>query len=312
MAKQPLLATDEELDEIILGPESLVNRLFDDPRLFAASGYALLLQVAHPTVGAGVRDHSTFEKDPWGRLLRTVDYLYLLTYAGREAAAVGRRLREVHKPIKGTNPDGGKYHALEPEAYLWVHATLLEGAVRAYLRFVGPLSQDEIEQIYAEYMPLGRLLGIRSSEMPPTWGDFLDYFDDVVENTLVHHETVDRVMRSFEEPGRPPQLPPATDRLWKLMRMAPARGLRVMSTGLLPPVLRERFGLQWTSVNEIEFRAVAAASRAAGPLLPARLQHIGPEYLRWRAKEIARGPLGAAADGGHAANGASAEVANAA
>src|SRR5687767_4469128 len=103
MGRQPLLATEEELDEIILGPDSLVCRLFDDPRLFAASGYALLLQVAHPTVGAGVRDHSTFEQDPWGRLLRTVDYLYLLTYAGREAAAVGRRLREVHKQIKGEN-----------------------------------------------------------------------------------------------------------------------------------------------------------------------------------------------------------------
>ncbi len=291
------MATDEELEEIILGPGSLVWRLFDDPRLFAASGYALLLQVSHATVGDGVRDHSTFEQDPWGRLLRTIDYLYLLTYAGREAAAVGRRLREVHKPIKGTNADGSKYHALEPDAYLWVHATLLEGAVRAYLRFVGPLTPDETERIYSEYMPLGRLLGIRIDEMPPTWGDFLDYFDDTVENTLVHHETVDRVMRSFEAPGRPPQLPPSLEGLWKLLRIPPARALRVTTTGMLPPTLRERFGLSWTKVNELEFRGLAAASRAAGPAIPGRLKNIGPEYLRWRAEDIARGPLGAGADG---------------
>ncbi|MGI9021025.1 MAG: oxygenase MpaB family protein [Solirubrobacterales bacterium] len=293
---RPLLATDAELDEIILGPDSLVWQRFDDPRLFAAAGYALLLQVAHPTVGAGVRDHSTFEQDPWGRLLRTVDYLYLLTYAGREAAAVGRRLREAHKTIKGTNPDGTGYHALEPEAYLWVHATLLEGAVRAHLRFVGPLSREEIDRIYREYMPLGRLLGIRADEMPPSWPDFLEYFDDMVANRLVHHETVDRVMRSFEAPGRPPQLPPATERLWKLLRIAPARGLRVMTTGLLPPILRERFGLEWSRLNDLELRAVGAASRAAGPLIPGRLRNVGPEYLRWRAKEIARGPLGPGAD----------------
>jgi uncharacterized protein (DUF2236 family) len=295
---RPLLPADAELDEIILGPDSLVARILDDPRLFAASGYALLLQVAHPTVGAGVRDHSTFEKDPWGRLLRTVDYLYLIVYAGREAAAVGRRLREVHKEIKGTNPDGSRYHALEPEAYLWVHATLLEGAVRSYLRFVGPLSQDEIDQIYSEYMPLGRLLGIRADEMPPTWGDFIDYFDDMVENRLVRHETVDRVLRSFDQPDRPPQLPPSLDGLWKLLRVPPSHGLRLMSTGLLPPVLREHFGMPWTRVNEAEFRGVAAASRAAGPLIPARLKHVGPEYLRWRADEIERGPLGDAADRG--------------
>jgi uncharacterized protein (DUF2236 family) len=298
MGRGPLLATDEEIERVVLAPDSLVCRLFDDPRLFAASGYALLLQVAHPTVGAGVRDHSTFEQDPWGRLLRTVDYLFLMTYGGRESAAVGRRLRDVHKQIKGTNPDGSRYHALEPEAYLWVHATLLEGAVRAHLRFVGPLSAEQIDQIYAEYMPLGRLLGIRADEMPASWWEFLEYFEDMVENRLVRHETVDRVLRSFEEPGRPPQLPPALDGLWKLLRMPPARGLRVMSTGLLPPVLRERFGLSWTTVNRIEFRAAAAASRAAGPLIPDRLRHIGPEYLRWRSGDIARGPLGAAADRG--------------
>lgn len=308
---RPVLPSDEEIDELVLGPGSLVRERFDDPRLFGASGYALLLQVAHPTVGAGVRDHSTFELDPWGRLLRTVDYLYLMTYAGREAAAVGRRLREVHKPIRGANPDGSRYHALEPEAYLWVHATLIEGAIRAHLRFVGPLSTDEIETLYSEYMPLGRLLGIRAEDMPPTWAEFLAYFDDMVENHLVHHETVDRVLRSLREPGRPPQLPAGLERLWRLLRVPPARALRVTTIGLLPGVLRERFGVEWTAMNEVELRAIGAASRAVGPLLPHRVRHIGPDYLRWRADEIARGPLGAAAHrpGGDAASSPVAEVA---
>jgi uncharacterized protein (DUF2236 family) len=294
--RQPILPADDEIDDPILGPDSITAQRFDDVRLFAASGYALLLQVAHPTVGAGVRDHSTFEQDPWGRLLRTIDYLYLITYAGREAAAVGRRLREVHKTIKGTNPDGTRYHALEPEAYAWVHATLLEGAIRAHLRFVGPLSQDEIERMCDEYMRLGRLLGLRSEQLPADWPTFLSYFDDMVENKLVRHETVDRVLGSLTEPGRPPQLPAAAERVWHLLRIPPARALRVTTVGLLPPVLRERFGVSWNGVNEAEFRGLAAASRAVGPALPRRLRHMGPDYLRWRADEIARGPLGPAAD----------------
>jgi uncharacterized protein (DUF2236 family) len=310
--RQSVLPTDEEIDEIILGADSIVARRFDDVRLFAASGYALLLQVAHPTVGAGVRDHSTFEEDPWGRLLRTIDYLYLITYGGREAANVGRRLREVHKRIKGTNPDGTTYHALEPEAYAWVHATLVEGAIRAHLRFVGPLSQDQIERMYAEYVPLGRLLGLRSEQLPPDWPSFLAYFDDMVLNRLVRHETVDRVLRSLMRPGRPPQLPAALEHPWQLLRIPPARALRAATIGLLPPVLRERFEVEWSGVNEAEFRGLAAASRAVGPLLPRRLRHMGPDYLRWRADEIARGPLGPAADRpeGHAA--ARSEVAHAA
>jgi uncharacterized protein (DUF2236 family) len=300
MSTEPLLPTDEEIDEIVLGPDSLVWQRFDDPRLFAASGYALLLQVAHPTVGAGVRDHSTFERDPWGRLLRTTDYLFSMVYAGREAANVGRRLREVHKPIKGTNPDGSRYHALEPEAYAWVHATLVEGAIRAHLRFVGPLSPAETERIYGEYMPLGRLLGVRSDLLPPTWADFHDYFDGVVQNTLVRHDSVDRVLRSLEKPSTPPQLPPSIRRIWPLLRMPPARALRTATIGLLPETLRERFGLEWTRLNELELRTMATASRAIGPLIPRRYRHPGPEYLRWRAGEIARGPLGPAADEGKA------------
>src|SRR4051794_12169381 len=144
MARAPLFPSDEEIDEIILGPESLIWRRFSDVRLFFASGYALLLQVAHPTVGSGVRDHSDFAERPWDRLLRTVDYLNLIVYGGPQAAAVGRRLRNMHKSIRGQNPDGTKYSALEPEAYAWVHATLIDGAVRAHERFVAPLTRQEI------------------------------------------------------------------------------------------------------------------------------------------------------------------------
>ena len=126
--------------ELVLGPDSLSWNVLGDARIYFAAGFALVLQVAHPTVGSGVRDHSTFQQDPWGRLLRTMDYLNLLAYGGSEAVAVGRRLRELHKPIKGINTDGSRYHALEPEAYAWVHATLIEGAIAAHLRFIGPLS----------------------------------------------------------------------------------------------------------------------------------------------------------------------------
>ena len=124
--RTPILPDDDEVEQIVLGPDSLVWQTFGNARLFFGAGYALMLQVAHPTVGSGVRDHSTFEQDPWGRLLRTMDYLYLFVYGGRDAAAMGRRLRHLHKQIKGTNADGSRYHALEPEAYAWVHATLME------------------------------------------------------------------------------------------------------------------------------------------------------------------------------------------
>ena len=54
-------------------------------RLYAVMLYPLLLQVAHPTVAAGVRDYSDFERRPWDRLMRTLDYVSLLVYGGPDA-----------------------------------------------------------------------------------------------------------------------------------------------------------------------------------------------------------------------------------
>ncbi|MGH2953430.1 MAG: oxygenase MpaB family protein [Solirubrobacterales bacterium] len=293
----PVMPSEAEVKEIVLGPNSLVWRRFSDVRLFAGAGYALLLQVAHPTVGSGVRDHSTFEQDPWGRFLRTSDYLNLLVYGGREAAAMGRRLCELHKQIRGTNPDGTSYHALEPEAYAWVHATLLEAALRAHELFVGRLEPHEVDRFYAEYMPLGRLVGVRAGDIPGDWAGFREYFDAMVAERLEHNETVDRVLRSIVEPPAPPPFMARAAPLWRLLRIAPSRALRLATIGMLSPELRERFGVRWTRTNRAELRAVAAASRAAGPLIPRRLQLMGPGYLRWRADEIYKGPLGAGGDG---------------
>jgi uncharacterized protein (DUF2236 family) len=291
MARKPVFPSDEEIDQIILGPDALIWQRFSDIRLFLAAGYALLLQVAHPTVGSGVRDHSDFAEDPWGRLLRTVDYLNLIVYGGPEAAAVGRRLRDMHKAIRGSNPDGSRYSALEPEAYAWVHATLIDGAIRAHRRFIGPLSRAELDRFYAEYLPLGRLLGVREGDLAQTWEGHCEYVDTMIAERLGDNETVQKVIRTMKSPGEPPPGLPIAP-LWPLLRVPPSRVLWISTFGLLQPALRRRFGIRWKRGNQVELRALGAASRASGPLLPATLKNMGPAYLRWRADEIARGPLG--------------------
>src|SRR2546430_3183767 len=115
-----LFPPDTELEGILVGPDSVTWRSTSDARLYAVMLYPLLLQVAHPTVGAGVRDYSDFDRRPWERLLRTIDYVSVLVYGGREAARAGRRLRAIHRRFKGIREDGEPYHALEPKAYAWV------------------------------------------------------------------------------------------------------------------------------------------------------------------------------------------------
>jgi uncharacterized protein (DUF2236 family) len=285
-----LFPTDSEIDEILVGPESITWRATSDARLYAVMLYPLVLQVAHPTVGAGVHDYSDFERRPWDRLLRTIDYVSLLVYGGREAIAAGRRLRALHKGFKGTREDGRPYYALEPEAYAWVHATLIDTYVAGHAHFGRPLSRDETERFYGEYRGLGRLIGVRERDLPRTWSGFRAYFAEMLRDGLERTVSVDRVLGATRHAPPPPL--PIPDLLWRAMRLPASQALWLGGVGLIDPALRRRLGIPWSRGDELQFRALGAVSRGLTPVLPRSLTIMGPAQLRWRRRAITQGPLG--------------------
>ena len=285
-----LFPSEDEIDALIVGPESVTWQFTSDVRLFFAPLYALLLQVAHPTVAAGVRDYSDFEKRPLERLLRTIDYLVLLQYGGREAVGVGRRLREMHGRFTGVGPDGRPYYALERSAYTWVHATLLETYVRAHRYFGRPMTRSQLERFYREYTGLGRLVGVRAEDLPEDWEGFRAYFQRMVDRELGPNETVDRVLEVTRRPAGP-ELPFVAELIWRTLRVPAARLMYLGGVGLLPPALRERLRISWSRREERNFRRLAVSSRALEPILPATMKAFGPTQLRLRRRAIARGPF---------------------
>lgn len=289
----PLFPPDAELDEILVGPDSAAWRCTSDARLYAVMLYPLLLQVAHPTVGAGVSDYSDFEQRPWDRLLRTIDYVSLLVYGGRDAVPAGRRLRDLHKRFQGVREDGERYHALEPDAYAWVHATLIDTYVAGHAHFGRPMRRDEVERFYREYRGLGRLIGVRERDLPESWTEFRAYFERMVSEELVRTLAVERVLKSIRHAPAPPLPMPAL--LWSTLRIPASQLLRLGGIGLMDPELRRRLGAPWSRLDELRFSALGAASRSLTPVMPEGLRVMGPAQLRWRRREIAAGPLGAAA-----------------
>ncbi|HEX3510219.1 MAG TPA: oxygenase MpaB family protein [Solirubrobacteraceae bacterium] len=269
-------------------PASLLWRRGSDARVMLAAGYALLLQVAHPTVGAGVTDHSSFRRDPWGRLLRTLDFTCTMVYGGPGAAReMGRRIRAMHVGIKGRRPDGRSYDALEPDAYAWVHATLAEGIVAAHERFGRPLAPAERQRLWAEWRSLGDLLGVDADELPVDWSRFRDYFDAMTRETLAHTAAVDEVLDALARPV-PPALAALYRPIWPLVRMPAGHLIGLATAGLLPPQLRVRLGVPWGRRRAAELGLASAALRAATPLMPQALRITGPGYLQWRAGGVPR------------------------
>jgi uncharacterized protein (DUF2236 family) len=289
------------LQQELLGPESVSWQYGSDVRLYLVMLYPLLLQVAHPVVSAGVQEFSDFEARPWQRLLGTLDYVTLLIYGGAGAVPAGQRLREMHKRFRGVRPDGRSYYALEPSAYAWVHATLLDSYVTGHAQFGRPMAPAQRDRFVREYRGLGRLIGVRESALPDNWADFRAYFEAMIDQELCATASVASVLRAIEAAKPPPlPIPPV---LWRGMRVPARRALWLGGVGLVPERLRERLEIPWTAADARQFRRLGRLARACTPLLPAGMRTLGPTQLRLRRSAVARGPLGTTPRTGSSATG---------
>jgi uncharacterized protein (DUF2236 family) len=275
-----------------LPADSIVRRRATDVRLYGAAGYALLLQVGHPTIAAGVRDHSNFVTDPWGRFFGTVDFVNLLVYGSPEQVErATENLRVMHRTIRGTDHHGKKYSALEPTAYAWVHGTLAAAVIRGHHVFGRAFTVAEKEQFWQEWLILGRQLGVRDGDLPDSWAGFELYMNEMIETVLEPNDIVDVAQNTAARAvgGSPFGWMPA--RAWGVAGRPLGVYGAFLARGVVGPRLREKFAIEWSARDQKRFARIAAAYRAAGPIVVGPLATAGPLTLKVRKREIAKGPF---------------------
>jgi uncharacterized protein (DUF2236 family) len=247
-------------------PESVIRRVGNSPVApFLGGGAAVLLQVAHPLVAAGVAEHSDYQHDLWSRLLRTLRALYLITFGTKaEADAIGATVRTVHTRVRGRTstqlgrfPAGTPYAADDPELMLWVHATLVETSLSAYQRYERSLSPLEQEQYYAEMATVAQIFGTPASVIPTSLGEFRGYFEDEIAGTTIEVTPPAREIAAviLDAPLPAP-----------MRFIAPAH--RLATCAHLPPRLRAEYGLQQRHLHALTLPLAARSVKlAAWPLL---------------------------------------------
>jgi uncharacterized protein (DUF2236 family) len=148
-------------EEALVGPDSVSWRIFKNPvALFVGGVAAVILELAEPAVRAGIWEHSSFRKDPIGRLRRTGLAAMVTVYGARSIAVpmiegVVRR----HAAVDGETAAGVPYCANDPSLLRWVHATAIFSFAEAYNRYVDPLTTAEFDSLYREGAPASRLYG---------------------------------------------------------------------------------------------------------------------------------------------------------
>jgi uncharacterized protein (DUF2236 family) len=238
------------------GAGSISWRVNREAALLLGGGRALLMQVAHPKVAAGVDEHSDFQDDPLRRLNRTLELSLALSFGtGEEVRAAARQINRTHERVTGAG-----YQALDPELLLWVHATLIDSALLTYRTFVRRLDRIDAEAYYQEAKPIGALLGIPAARFPATLDDFDTYVADMLAGPVQPDQTSRRLARLVL---RPP--------IRRVPRMVFAP-VEAITAGLLPEGLRRAYGLPWGRPS----RFVFTAARSTVPRLLAAL----PEVLR--------------------------------
>ena len=247
-----------------LDEHSVTWRYSGDARLVPFLGAAFLLQAAHPTIAAGVADHSTFKADPFGRLQHSFGLVLQATYAA-DGDRVAAAIRESHKQIKGVTPDGRHYHAYEPEAYYWVLASGGQIIHEAARRFGRPMTELDERRSFEEGREMGRRFGLRDRDMPATPAEFEEWYAWMLDERLENSKTVQDVIATIRRPS-PPQGVPGI--VWPLPRELTGRLSWLATIGMIPPALRERFDVRWSRLDELQLGLVGRASQALALLPP--------------------------------------------
>jgi uncharacterized protein (DUF2236 family) len=240
---------------------------------------ALMLgAMMHPLAYYGTSAHTNARERPFQRLVHTAKAFEAIFFGSRaEADRVLAYVRRMHERVNGTLaedlgpwPAGTPYSALDPEEMMWgVAATTFDSARAVYEALVQPLTDDERERMWQDYVAFGELFGMPREVAPPTYPEFRAAWDERIRSRWVFLTDEARevgYITGYEIPS------PRRNRPG--MRM-----LEQLLTGTLPERARELYGLRWTRADEIAFEALAAASRRTRPLTPGPLRRGSCEYF---------------------------------
>lgn len=176
------------------GPESISWEIHGDLASLAVAGTgAILMEVLHPSVMAGVYTQSSYRTEPLRRARNTLGYVLRTTFGSTPAATrVIEGVKRVHGRIQGVRPDGVPYRALDPELIAWVHTCIPWAVMSAYDRYRRPLRREEKDRYLAEQAVIGRLGG--ADWVPETVAELEEYVEKMRPRMSMNEQT-----RSFME-----------------------------------------------------------------------------------------------------------------
>jgi len=255
----------------LFGPGSMMWKVGSESIIFFGSGYALLMQEAHPWVATGAYQHSKVKTDPMGRWKRTFSAVNTLIFGDLNSAMkCARMIHAIHSKVKGTLDEhgGGQYAANNENALMWVAATLCYTSIRMYELGVSAMTYEEKNQYYQEFKRFCYMFGISDETLPRTWDDFTGYYTYMTyckQLSVKEHgrELISHFTSKYENPFHPLHIP---------------SDVFLMITGnLLPRSITKQYGIKFGFKEELISDAIILAVRNLYGKLPKEVR-MNPYY----------------------------------
>ena len=227
-----------------------------DGVLVLGGAAAILLQVADPVVARGVAQHSSFARDPMKRLRNTLSYVYAVGLGTEEQTRIAAgHVNRAHAGVRG---------ATDADRQLWVAATLHELGRSVHETVHGPLAAEFADELYAASGRLGTTLQLPPGAWPADRAAFASYWTDAVAGLEVTDDARDIARELLHSRATP----------WWIRAAMPLG--RVVTAGLLPPAVREAYGLVH---HPRRYRAAIGLVRVLVRVTPRRLRELPSRRL---------------------------------
>ena len=150
-------------DPGLFGPDSITWRLVGQPSQTLAGLRAALLQTLSAPIPTATHSTGAFYDDFLGRVQRTGAFVQQQNLGSMaEVHRSARRVRAMHRTVRGTWDDGLDFDASDPHQQAWVSMTLTDSMLVVAERFgTGRLRRDEADRFVREQSTHGALLDPR-------------------------------------------------------------------------------------------------------------------------------------------------------
>lgn len=268
-------------EHVHAGPDSITWKINREAVVVAGWGRAILLQLAHPSIAAGVHDHSSFRgslRSSYRRLHSTVGAMLSLTFGDTEQMiTAAAKINSIHDRVRGRVGERAAdeaYSAHDPGLQRWVHATLLESISLTYELLVRPLTLRERDRYCSEAAIMEPLLGMPAGWLPRDSAQLDTYMREMLAGGSIVVTDTSRAL------ARAVLYPPQWYAVWPAFR-----AMQLLTIGSLPASIRHAYGFEWRARDVRAFERWTALVRTSLRLL----SPLAREWPAARARSVGKG-----------------------